>query len=216
MNPENDTDTYFPKIYDNVQAILDTPENDQEQVLLTAMVTLQHVISNLGQIALIGEYKTLNQKKLELVGKLLAQAIFYVSVISKIRDFDLNGLSMEILTEATENIDPTYHEDRFLCGNNMMLCATDLMEEVYNPVYDGDPEPGSTDGDQTVVDEILAGMGIDLEGSEDDEDQIADLNLTTEGECMLELLACVVIQVALYDLDIDAVFYNATLLTTLD
>lgn len=180
-------DTIATNIRRFLEGIEETPEkNDKQGQLASALVKIMDSLSSINVAALANRRKDLTEHKRNLIGHMVSALLFRTSSLVHLLDCTPEDFDVESLTALAESFEEDYLQDSILCATQAIGLVVDLMEDLFHVP----PEDLGEDGSPVLV-------------PEDVEESIA------------QLLATAIILCERFDLDLEIVMKNSTLLEKL-
>lgn len=184
---------------------------DKDDYIVKSIVKGMDCFTKICKIATLHRHKNYSEAKQEELGRELSRVLFYTSLLVHLCDQPLDMFEVEDLTEFSTTFADEYQQDTILCSMNAIRNFIDIAEEQF--VGEEYPEelPGEDDGGMEFTLEGGA-AGRSEEGSEGEGEEGSEEEGSLIELALAEIYASVIILCERFELDLEAVMDNVSII----
>jgi NTP pyrophosphatase (non-canonical NTP hydrolase) len=187
-------------ILKSVNILLQEPEEDlldKDEYIVKSIVKGIDSFTKICKVSALHRKKPITQAKREDIAAELSKILFYASLLSYLCDVPQESFEIDSLTTLSETFPDEHQQDSILCSLGAIRNFTDIAEVQYGqPLEEDLPGMDDTPPDSTVT-----------SSNSDDDSEVSEIEVL-----LAEVFASVIILCERFELDLEAVMDNVTII----
>lgn len=184
-----------------VDVLLEQPEEtllDKDDYIVKSLVKGMDCFVKICKIAMLYRHRDLSEAKVQEISVELSKALFYTSLLTHLLDIEADAFEVDALTEFSETFPDEHQQDSILCSLGAIRNFADIAELKFGSEFEELP------GADELIPDIV------------EQDPDADSDPDPEGDVevlLAEIYASVIILCERFDLDLEIVMENVSIVT---